>query len=336
VVEAAHLPTAPLNSDLARNVVVAAVLGIALAAAGAYLLEFTNTTLASEQEVQRRLGLPVLGALPASDRKNPDQLITAMTHRSESGDAFAALRLNLQVLLRRRAIQTLVLTSAGVDDHRAVVSANLALELARSGQRVILVDADLHRPAQQRLFNLPNQFGLSTALTSSADAPEALLQPASLPGLKVLTSGPLPANPAGLLGSGQMRVLLNQLKAQADIVILDAPPVNAVVDPALLASEADAVALVIAAGRTSTGAVQQAIKTLTRIDAQLLGIIMHTLPVSALTHQPTYGHQVRQKAPPPSMDALLVSRNGHDKPTPIPSTQAGVPAKPRRSLFSRS
>lgn len=301
VMEHARLPVRPVNSDLPRNVVVAVVLGFALAAASSYLLEFTKSTISTEQDLSHRSGIEVLGTVPSNraEGQTPDSLSAAAFRQSEVGEAYAMLRLGLLPVLRHRHLRTLVVTCADVDDRRPAITANLCLELARAGLRVILVDADLHRPTQQRLFNLPNHVGLSTALTDPEQPTAPLLQAGPVAGLQVITSGPLPPNATVLMGSHRLQTLLAQLSEQADLVVLDAPPLNAVVDGALVASVVDGVVLTTVIGHTQQQHLVKTVKQLARFDATVLGAVV----VGPSKPTPVYGHQVRVKAPEPDLSS---------------------------------
>lgn len=314
VVEAAPLPTKPLNSDLLRNVLLAGILGAAIAGAGAYVLEFSNSTLKSELEVQNSLDLTSLGLLPQSDAdaKHSTGLLSSFAHRSALSDAYAALRLNLQTVLRRHNIHTLAITCATSDERRPSVAANLCVELAWAGARVILVDADLHRPSQQRIFGLTNHFGLATLLSDDTLQPTELLQTTDIPGLSVLTSGPLPANPTALLSSQHMRTILTQLRLQADLVVFDVPPVNAVVDASLVATEVDGVILTVVAERTRKQEAEKTIQILNRLDVQIIGTVMCSASMPTATQQ--YGYQARPKTQevPQQKSEIVVYKHGNE------------------------
>lgn len=290
IMEAASLPTEPLNDDLLRNVILAALLGGVIAGAGAYLLEYSNNTIRSEQEIQGSLGLPSLGLLPRSKNNSIQAagLLTALSSRSELSDAYAALRLNVQTMLVRRKIQAVAITGPTLEERRPIVTANLCVELARAGLRVILVDADLHRPSQQRFFNLPNRYGLSTFLSDDTIHAKDLLQTSEISGLLVLTSGPIPPNPAALLGQHRLHNLLAQLRPHADLIIFDIPPINTVVDALLLANELDGVILTVVAKRTYKRDIEHSIEALERIDTEILGTVIASASAPAATHQSDY------------------------------------------------
>ncbi|HQZ69721.1 MAG: CpsD/CapB family tyrosine-protein kinase [Anaerolineae bacterium] len=202
----------------------------------------------------------------------PD-IITLTDPRSPVSEAYRSLRANLAFARPDEPLHTLLVTSPAPDADKAEVAANLAVVSAQADQRVILVDADLRRPAQHERFGLENTRGLTDALV--ADLPGGPpLQPTAVPGLFILTSGPLPPNPAELLASRRMRALLTDLAARADLVIIDAPPLVAVSDAAVLAQQVDGVLLVLAAGRSRRDHAVQAKETLAKVGATLLGVVL--------------------------------------------------------------
>lgn len=208
----------------------------------------------------------------------PD-LITLKDPRSPAAEAFRALRTNLQFSAIDHPIHTLVITSPSPDEGKSSLAANLAVTLAQAGRKTILVDADLRRPAQHSLWGLPNDKGLTSLILGQSETPP--LQAVSVNDLMVLTSGPLPPNPADMLGSRRMEDLIAALREMAEYVLFDAPPVLAVTDTALLASKLDGVLLTIRAGHTRRDHAQRAKETLTRINARLLGVALTNAPRDA-------------------------------------------------------
>jgi capsular exopolysaccharide synthesis family protein len=174
-----------------------------------------------------------------------------------------------------RPLRQILLTSAQPEEGKSLTSANLSAALARAGKKVILVDADLHRPTQHRLFKLFNNIGVTTALLNEDVDYEMLLQPTTLPGLSLLTSGPLPPNPAELLGSKRMQEVLKGLQELADIVVIDSPPVTAVVDAMILANQMDGVLVVMRSEKSSRDAVKRALSALHQVKAPILGAVLN-------------------------------------------------------------
>ena len=228
VIEAAQPPNLPIGPDRLIIILLAAAVGFVMAAAAAYLLEYLDDTFKSPDMVQKTLGLTTLGAVPVMDEVTPgNELAPLINDHSATTEAYRVLRTNLQFASVDRPLHTLMVTSPAPSEGKSMTSANLAAAVARAGRQVILVDADLHRPRLHRVFNLTNNVGVTSALLADHPSVEGLLQETQIPGLRVLTAGPLPPNPAELLGSSRMKDLIAALNAHADMVILDTPPVAA-------------------------------------------------------------------------------------------------------------
>lgn len=199
-------------------------------------------------------------------------LITVMHPASAAAEAYRTLRTNLHFASLERPLKTLLITAPETGAGKSLVVANLAVVFAQAERRVVVVDADLRAPAQHTLFGLDNDKGLSTVLAGESDA--AALQRTSIPGLSVVTSGPLPGNPSDLVYSSRMSQALSSIAANADIVLIDTPALGAVSDSAILASLVDGVLIVIAAGKTRREHAQSAKDTLQRARAHVLGAVM--------------------------------------------------------------
>lgn len=205
-------------------------------------------------------------------------LITLKDPRSAAAEAFRVLRTNIQFSALDQAIHTLLITSAAADEGKSAAAANLAVTMAQGGSHVILVDADLRRPSQHIFWKLDNGHGLTTAILENTAASTLPLQNTSIDGLRVLTSGAQPPNPADLLVSKRMEALIAALKTQADYVIFDAPPTLAAADAPLLATKLDAVLLVLQAGSTRRDHAQRAKEALVRVNARIIGVALTNAP----------------------------------------------------------
>jgi len=175
-------------------------------------------------------------------------LITLTDPRSPVAEAYRALRTNLMFYSLDEPLRSLAVTSPAAHEGKSTVVANLAVTLAQGGNRTILVDCDLRKPEQHTLWGLPNDRGLTTMLLDSDAMQNPALQSVGVDNLQVLTSGPLPPNPADVIGSRRMDDVIDALKAKADYVIFDSPPVLAVTDAALLGHKVDGIVLVLRAG----------------------------------------------------------------------------------------
>lgn len=220
---------------------------------------------------------------PSSNGHATVNLIALRDPRSPAAEAYRTLRTNIQFSSLDKPLRTLLATSTAPDEGKSTTLANLAVTMAQAEQRVILVDCDLRRPSQHTLFELPNEAGL-TSLMLAEDA-ELPLQETGVPGLSLLTSGPLPPRPADILGSRRMEAVIARLRDQADIVLFDTPPVVVVTDAAVLATRMDGVLLVFQAGKTSRERAREARRLLENVKANIIGVVLNNAEVER-----TYGY----------------------------------------------
>jgi capsular exopolysaccharide synthesis family protein len=204
-------------------------------------------------------------------------LVTLQNPTSPAAEAFRTLRSNILFAAIDQPIKTLVITSPAPEEGKSETAANLAVAMAQAGHSTLLVDADLRRPAQHTLWQLPNEKGFTSMMLNGASS-NPPMQQTSVDNLSILTSGPLPANPADLFSARRMEDVLKCLADQADYVLFDAPPVLAVTDTALLASNLDALLLVIKAGSTRRDHAQRAKELLHRASIRVLGVALTNAP----------------------------------------------------------
>jgi capsular exopolysaccharide synthesis family protein len=204
--------------------------------------------------------------VPASD------LVTLANPRSAAAEAYRTLRTNIQLSSIDSPVRALLVTSASADEGKSTTLANLAVAFAQAGQRVVIVDSDLRRPSLHTIFGVANERGLTTMLLED-DAPAPLVE-TSVPGLRLLASGPIPPNPSELLGSKRVEQAIERLRADADLLLFDAPPVLAVSDAAVLSRRVDAAMLIVSAGRTTRDHASRARQLRVRAGARLLGVVL--------------------------------------------------------------
>ncbi|GAB4476363.1 MAG: CpsD/CapB family tyrosine-protein kinase [Anaerolineae bacterium] len=209
----------------------------------------------------------------------PANLITLSNPRSPASEAYRALRTNLLFSGLDRALQTLVVTSPAPDDGKSTALANLAVTLAQGGKKTILVDCDLRRPSQHTIWGVGRAPGLTDLVLGEVAEPP--LMAVGVENLSLLPAGTPPPNPADLLGSARLDGVIETLKARADFVLFDAPPVIAVTDASLLALKLDGVLLVMRAGKTRRDHAEQARDLLARINAHIIGTALLDAPISA-------------------------------------------------------
>jgi capsular exopolysaccharide synthesis family protein len=207
-------------------------------------------------------------------------LITLTDPRSPVSEAYRALRTNLSFYSVDNPVESLVITSSASEDDKSTVAANLAVTMAQSGRKTILVDSDLRRPTLNDFFGLNAEPGLTNVILGEYDG--LPLQQTSIENLSLITSGPKPPNPADMLGSKRMDTLIAELKDRADFVIFDSPPALAVTDAAVLGAKVDGVLLVIKAGKTRREHAERAKETLEKARVRIVGSTLINAPQDSM------------------------------------------------------
>jgi capsular exopolysaccharide synthesis family protein len=210
--------------------------------------------------------------------EQPD-LITLTDPRSPAAEAYRTLRTNLTFAALDNPIETLVITSAAPGEGKSTVLANLGVAMAQGERRTILVDGDLRRPGLHEIFGVANDRGLTTMIVEEAALGDPPLVDVGVDNLWLVPSGPLPPNPADILGSRKMEAAIAALKGRADVVLFDAPPIVAVTDAVVLGTKVDGVLLVMCAGRTRREHAQRARELLERVHVRIVGAVLNDAPL---------------------------------------------------------
>ena len=285
VIDPPFASPSPVAPKPLLNVLLAVLLGLGVGVGLAYVRATLEDRVSTPELVEEVAGLATLGSIvrmPGDPSTEPIYRVATLLYpRSVAAENFRTLRTNLEFASLDAPLRTLLITSSTPGEGKTVVSVNLAVAFAQTGKRTLLVDADMRRPDVHNLLRLSNESGLSTLLRSSSTALSSLLQATEQPDLYVLTTGPLPPNPVELIGSQRMRDLLERLSKEADIVIIDSPPVNSVTDAAILASITNGTLFVINAARTPTAAVRMGREALARSGARVLGATLNSRSLDA-------------------------------------------------------
>lgn len=282
IVEHAQTPSAPTGSGAASNVLLAAAIALVLSAGAAFIMEYLDDSIKTTEDVSQITHLITLGTITRIDGTDSvDMLITLLEPRSPAAESYRMLRTNLQYSSVDNPLRTLMITSANPEEGKSVTAANIAIVMAQSGKRTILVDADMRRPQQELLFNLKSRIGLTSLLTDPQIQPSDALLATSVENLKIILAGTQPPNPSELLGSKRMSTLIEKLTSEAEVVIFDSPPVMAVSDATVLAPHVDGTLLVIDSGKTRRGAARQSADALNAVGARLLGAVLNRAPAQS-------------------------------------------------------
>lgn len=201
-------------------------------------------------------------------------LITFEQTKSPISEAYRALRTNVQFTSVDSNTQIIAVTSSGPGEGKSHTVANLAVSIAQSGKSVLIIDADLRNPTQHKLFGVDNRVGLSVYLVEDQDYRKPVWDTA-VPSVRLLPAGPIPPNPAELVGSNRMKGLIEEVSGEFDMVLIDTPPVIAVTDALILAQEVDGVILVLASGEVDKGYAQKAKGLLDQLEIKILGAVLN-------------------------------------------------------------
>lgn len=295
LVERAAVPKVPSAPNKVRMVLTAILFGLVLGIGLALFLEHADDTVRTPDDLELRVGIPVLGFIPEiSVTKNVESksayraLICAVEPTSSAIEAFRNIRTSLFFAGPAEESKLLVITSGGPGEGKTMVACNLALVIAQSGKRVLLVDGDFRRPQVHRLFSLDNKVGFSSVLVGEKSLEEAIQKTVHdvniIENLDILTCGPSPLNPTELLESSAVQHLLQDLRHKYDRIILDAPPVLFVSDASIMSTVSDGVILVVRANRNTRAQALRARKQLEKVNARIIGGILNGVRVTRFGH----------------------------------------------------
>ena len=277
VIKPATAPTTPASPNTRANLIVGLFVGLAFGLGFTLLRSSLDNRIRGEADLRRVTDVPLLGGISfdASAAKKP--LLTQTKSQSPRAEAFRQLRTNLQFANVSGRAKTIVVTSSLPGEGKSTTATNLAIALAQAGQTVCLVDADLRRPMINEYLGLDRNAGLTTALLGAADVND-LLQAWGSDDLFVLTSGRIPPNPSELLGSAEMKDLVQRLERAFDVVVIDAPPLLPVTDAAILSQYVGGVVVVVGTDKLKQNDLERSLNAITMVGSAVLGIVLNRLP----------------------------------------------------------
>ena len=320
IVDYALTPDSPVGPNRARTVIAAFFLSIGLGLGLALFFEYLDDTVHSTEEVERVLHLPALAVIPsvgsatrrrvlssstALQKQNGNgngnsELLMNVDGRSPLAEAYRHLRTSVLLSTAGRAPKSLLVTSSLPGEGKTTTAVNTAISLAQTGASVVIIDADMRRPRLQSIFDMRGNEGLSSILSSEISESDmlAMVKNDEESGLNVLTSGPIPPNPAELLGSDQMRRLLAALQANYTHVVVDSPPVSSFTDGVLISTMVDGVLLVVHGGKSSRHIVRRSKQLLSDVGAKIFGVVLNNVNLQShdyYYYQSYYGQKYYEK-----------------------------------------
>jgi capsular exopolysaccharide synthesis family protein len=295
VVDIARVPIQPIKPNVPRNLELGLLLGLGCGIGLAFVLESLDTSIRNMEELSAISTLPGLGTIPLqlstnghlrkrlktvsanTEKSELPALVTYARPKSQAAEAYRSLRTSILLSSYGSPPKVILVTSAMPQEGKTTISANSALVLAQRGSRVLLVDADLRRPGIDKLFGFRSRGGLSSLISGVDKVEDVVVKFAEVPNLWILPAGPIPPQPAELLGSSVMKDHIAHWRTVFDHIIIDTPPCLSVTDAVLLSPEADRVILVARSGKTSKYALRRACDLLLQVNARVMGIVLNAL-----------------------------------------------------------
>jgi capsular exopolysaccharide synthesis family protein len=290
ILDAARPSFVPLRPKVGNNLIFGLLVGLAAGLGLAFLLDHLDNTVKTHTDVEERVGVPFLGFFPrvneTTDTEHLEErdLYVFRNPKSSVAEACRAIRTNLLFMSPDRPLRTMLVTSSGPREGKSACVIATGVAMAQSGSRVVLVDTDMRRPRLHRAMRVPNDHGISSVLVGDATLDE-VIKSTEVPGLFVIPSGPIPPNPAELLHTKAFHEFVAALSSRFDRVIFDSPPVNAVADPAVLATQVDGTLLVVRAGRTNRSYARTAARVLSDVNGRVFGAVLNDVELGS----PKYG-----------------------------------------------
>jgi non-specific protein-tyrosine kinase len=272
------VPSTPFSPNWTRNLMLALLAGLALGFAVVFVRERLDDRLGGREDLEDAAGAPVLAIVPhvgGWKKKSATKLVARDAPKTAPAEAYRTLRTNVEFMARTNDLKLISVASPSMGEGKTTTTANLAIALAHTDKRVIAVSCDLRKPRLHRFFGLTNDVGITSILRDGVSVPESAQHVTGLPNLRVIASGPVPHNPAELLGSAEMEQLMQDLRRYADFVLIDTPPVLVVSDALALAPKTDGVLLIVDASSTMRGAVDATREQLELVGSNIVGAVFN-------------------------------------------------------------
>ena len=275
IVDPAEVPGWPVLPNVQRDLMVAALMGLVLAIGLVFGFEYFDSRLKSPDEIKTHLGLPFLGLVPSVEAKDGETvLLSAPDAPAHFSEAIKAIRTAVVFSSADEGARSIVVTSTAPGEGKTLVSSNLAVALAQTEQRALIIDCDMRRPRIHEVFGGPQDPGVSNVLVGTSELAD-VIRKTDTPNLSIMSAGHIPPNPAELLGSPRFKELIRKLRSQFDWIIIDAPPVMAVTDAAVIGNHATGVVFVVGAEMTSRRHASVAIEQLLAAKAHFIGAVLN-------------------------------------------------------------
>jgi capsular exopolysaccharide synthesis family protein len=292
VVTPAAAPLSPSSPKPVQDALLGFVAGLILGLAVAFLRESLDDAVSAKEMVEHITNAPMLAAVPmvTSWRKRDRPLVVSLARPSSPAtEAFRSLRTSLQFARAEHELRTILVTSPAASEGKTSTLANLGAVFAQAGQNVLMVSCDLRKPRLGQFFGIDESAGLTTAILGEDSVENLICRAPGTENLWLLPSGPTPPNPAELLNGVRSQQIFAELRGRFDLILVDSPPILPVTDAAVLAKDADATLLVVAAFRTKSGDLLRASEKLAQVNARVVGVVLNEATRQAAGYYSAYG-----------------------------------------------
>ena len=310
ILDRAEVPKGPYKPKRVLNILLSLIVGLFGGVGLAFFTEYLDNTIKTPEDIEKRMSMPSLGIVPlyatapaiakankgtkkiggrtpvpaGPDRHLPVEYISHLDSKSQLSEAYSSIRTFLLFSSAGKPPKVMMITSARREEGKTTTSINTAISLTKSNAKAVLIDADMRRPRLHKVFKVSNSSGLSSFLSGNIEFSDDLIKHTDVPNLDVITSGPLPPNPAELLSSYRLRELIDGLYPLYNFIIIDTPPLLGLADAAVTSTQTDGVILVVKSGSTPKDAAVQARKILESVNAKVLGVVLNAISENNLKY----------------------------------------------------
>lgn len=285
IVDKAEIPKDPVKPRKKLNILLAMIVSLITGIGLTFFYEYLDNTIKFPEDIKKHLNIPYLGPVPTFAKgENPHSannpgLVTIHSPKSIASEAYRGIRTSILFSSARSEPRVILISSAGPQEGKTVTASNLAVTMAQSGSKVIVLDCDLRRPTIHKIFGLKRDEGMTNILVGKKDISEVVVN-TRIPNLYAISCGPIPPNPSEILGSGRMTKLIEILRKNYTRIIIDSPPVSAVTDGVVLSKTVDGVVLVVHANNTAREVVRNGLDQLKAVGAHVLGVVLNGVDMS--------------------------------------------------------
>ncbi len=294
ILDGSEVPKKPFKPNKTVNIVLSIIAGLFGGVGLAFFMEYLDNTIKTPEDVEKKMYLPQLGLVPYYNTGNNDKLPVESAAYSDGqspiAEAYRSIRTFLLLSTGGKPPRVMMVTSPARGEGKTTTAINTAISLTKSDVKVMIIDADMRRPRLHEIFSLDNTGGLSVFLSGNSDFGNGLIKSSDIENLDIITSGPIPPNPAELLGSYRFQDLINSLYSMYNFIFIDTCPVLGMSDPLIISQKTDGVIIVVKSGNTQKEAAREARRLLDGVNAKILGVVLNSIDQSTMRYSHYYNY----------------------------------------------